>query len=379
MKPEISPSFRTAAATLLRCSCASSMANGKRGEMPPTPENMLTETSTLTQKVSDAGPGQKDSVPCLIPSFADACKLVSAPYSCLVVDTHRRHIALSPMYLKRKKTGIQEQLNAELLKYSESLKGVPMAYDSIRVLGQHGDIHDDNGFIHMNIEASFVIFRPKRGQKLVGVVNKVGVGHVGCLVHGCFNASVPKPQQVPLQVWAGAVQVGGSLEFEVFQLDADVAGVLLIRGRLDKQRVQELAAAGEEGSADPAEGGETPPEQPPEGGKVKKKKKKKKEKELEDSVVLEEGAPGDPVAVDMNGNGADRNGHAKGTKTKRSTQHSADPPADVPETPASDSSGYQSDGSNRKRKKGPEQELPHPEEESPAPKPKKRKKERCTQ
>ncbi|XP_036371930.1 DNA-directed RNA polymerase I subunit RPA43 [Megalops cyprinoides] len=354
------------------------MANGKEGDMHSTPENMLTETSTLMQKVPDSGPGQKDSVPCLIPSFAEACKLVSAPYSCLVVDTHRRHIALSPMYLKRKKTGIQEQLNAELLKYSENLKGVPMAYDSIRVLGHHGDIHDDNGFIHMNIEASFVIFRPKRGQKLVGVVNKVGVGHVGCLVHGCFNASVPKPQQVPLEVWAGAVQVGGSLEFEVFQLDADVAGVLLIRGRLDKQRVQELAATGEEGSADPAEGCETPPEQPPEGGKIKKKKKKK-EKELEDSAIPEEGAPGDTVAVDTNENAADRNGHAEGKRRKKSKQQGGDPPAGVPETPASDSSGYQSDGGTRKRKKGAEQELPHPEEESPAPKPKKRKKERCTQ
>ncbi|KAJ8267288.1 hypothetical protein COCON_G00124600 [Conger conger] len=168
--------------------------------------------------------------------------LVDTPYSCLVVETHRRHIALSPLYLRKKKTGIQEQLNAELLKYSESLNGVPLAYDDIKVVGQHGDIHDDSELIHMNIEAVFVIFQPRRGQKLSGVINKVGVSHVGCLVHGCFNAAVPRPAQVTQEAWLQAgLGVGHALEFQVSQLDADTAGVLLIRGRLDKHRTRNLA------------------------------------------------------------------------------------------------------------------------------------------
>lgn len=58
------------------------------------------------------------TVPCLIPSFADARELVPAPYSCLVLHTHRRHVALPPMYLNKKRTGIQQELNADLLKYS---------------------------------------------------------------------------------------------------------------------------------------------------------------------------------------------------------------------------------------------------------------------
>lgn len=52
-----------------------------------------------------------------------------------------------------------------------SLSGVPLAYDNIRIVGHQGDIYDDNGYIHMNIEASFIVFQPKKGQKiLVGVI-----------------------------------------------------------------------------------------------------------------------------------------------------------------------------------------------------------------
>lgn len=60
---------------------------------------------------------------------------------------------------------------------------------------------------------------------------------MGCLVHGCFNASVVKPAQLTPEQWRDSgLMLGGSLKFEVFQLDADVAGVLLIRGRLEKSR-----------------------------------------------------------------------------------------------------------------------------------------------
>ncbi|XP_032437591.1 DNA-directed RNA polymerase I subunit RPA43 isoform X2 [Xiphophorus hellerii] len=236
-----------------------------------------------------------------IPSFAAASELLSAPYSCLVLNTHRRHVALPPVYLNKKRTGIQEELDAELLKFSQSLHGVPLAYDNIRIATQHGDIYDDSGYIHMNIEANFIVFQPKKGQKLLGKVNKLGVSHVGCLVHGCFNASIPKPNLVSVETWRDSgPRIGTELEFKVTTLDADTAGVLLIRGQLDRTRVQELMAmsenlessvpAGQEElqEAEPApepqeaELAPEPQEAEPElthDGTPKKKKKKKKEKE----------------------------------------------------------------------------------------------------
>ncbi|KAG9493568.1 hypothetical protein GDO78_001456 [Eleutherodactylus coqui] len=101
------------------------------------------------------------------PSFSDACGLINSRHSCLAVKTHRRHLALSPKYLHQKRSGIKELLSAELLKYNVGLAGVLVAYDNIKLVGGLGDIHDDIGFIHVNIEADFVIFQPECGQRLV--------------------------------------------------------------------------------------------------------------------------------------------------------------------------------------------------------------------
>lgn len=53
------------------------------------------------------------------------------------------------------------------LSVSCSLEGVPIAYDDIRIVGPHGNIFDDSGYIHMDIEANFIVFHPTKGQKLV--------------------------------------------------------------------------------------------------------------------------------------------------------------------------------------------------------------------
>ncbi|XP_043089062.1 DNA-directed RNA polymerase I subunit RPA43 isoform X2 [Puntigrus tetrazona] len=295
------------------------MANWTQEDGAPTPVSNPADVSTA------AAP-----VPCLVPSFADAVKLLSARYSCLVRESHRRHVALPPLYLQKKRSGIQEELNAELLKFSSSLKGVPMAYDNIKVVGQHGHIYDDQGFIHLNIEASFVVFKPRKGSKLVGVINKMGVGHVGCLVHGCFNASVVKPSLLSSEQWReSGLSVGQDLEFEVFQLDADTAGVLLIRGRLERSRVQELVARTEQKEST----AESIPELESTEDTVdspKKKKKKKKDKSEEERV-------------DDSGDAAERDSNANGHHREKKKKKKKD------EILPSDSSGYVSDKTSRKR------------------------------
>ncbi|NWI89957.1 RPA43 polymerase, partial [Pitta sordida] len=170
---------------------------------------------------------------------AAARGLVGRRYSCLVVAPHRRHVALPPRFLGRKRSGIRAQLDTELLRYSESLQGVPVAYDNIKVVGEVGDIYDDQGFIHLNIEADFVIFSPKRGKKLVGIINKVAPSHIGCLIHGCFNASIPKPEQMSLVQWQElGLKIGDELKFQVLHLDSDTAGVFFIRGGLTKSSMR---------------------------------------------------------------------------------------------------------------------------------------------
>ncbi|XP_068603381.1 DNA-directed RNA polymerase I subunit RPA43 [Brachionichthys hirsutus] len=324
---------------------------------------------------------------CSVPSFAAASELLSAPYSCLVMNAHRRHVSLSPMYLNKKRTGIEQELGAELLKFSQCLKGVPLAYDGIRILGQQGHIYDDSGYIHMDIEANFIVFQPGKDHKLLGTVNKLGVGHVGCLVHGCFNASIPKPNLVSLETWRDfGPRVGTDLEFEVNALDANAVGVLLIRGRLDRTRVKELLAmSGRSASIVDADQPETSEmEQKPESTEEsvdmppkKKKKKKKKKKEKRDKVGEKEMELTN-TTQELTGTVCEANGNAAGGKKKKKKKDKRVKEEEVVEAPpvevhGSDSSGYQSDKPSKKRKHETGTALLSGTREEPGPKVKKRK------
>ncbi|XP_055481553.1 DNA-directed RNA polymerase I subunit RPA43 [Psammomys obesus] len=283
-------------------------------------------------------------LPCLeLPSYAAACALVSSRYSCLVAAPHRRHIALSPRYLSRKRTGIREQLDAELLRYSESLLGVPIAYDNIRVVGELGDIFDDQGHIHLNIEADFVIFCPEPGQKLMGTVNKVSSSHIGCLVHGCFNASIPKPEQMSYEEWQTLeINVGDELEFDVFRLDSDSAGVFCIRGKLNTTSLQRKSSVL---SKDVAETGSEEVVE-----KISKKKKKKKDT-VDSATELAEVTDVTPVEetdLPCSDNVNDFFEEEPKKKKKKKKRHQED---QDPIFQASDSSGYQSDHKKKKKKR----------------------------
>uniref|UniRef100_A0A8D3CX41 DNA-directed RNA polymerase subunit n=1 Tax=Scophthalmus maximus TaxID=52904 RepID=A0A8D3CX41_SCOMX len=343
------------------------MANLEHAEDDPKHANMSAEIPAACAddvRPAEPSPGP-DRDAGSIPSFAAASELLSAPYSCLVMNTHRRHVALPPMYLHKKRTGIQGELEAELLKFSESLKGVPLAYNNIRIMGQHGGIYDDSSYIHMDIEANFIVFQPKKGQKLLGKVNKLGVSHVGCLVHGCFNGSIPKPNLVSMETWRDAgPRIGSELEFEVTAIDADTAGVLLIRGRLDRTRVQELMAMGESSeSSVAAEQPDTEPkpetmeESPDETPRKKKKKKKDKEETKED--VTPSCKQERITTQELNGATDEANGNGEGEKKKKKKKKEKClkeeeeelelSPLDVQ---GSDSSGYVSDKPSKKRKEG---------------------------
>ncbi|NXO82611.1 RPA43 polymerase, partial [Sitta europaea] len=222
-----------------------------------------------------------------------------------------------------------------------SLQGVPVAYDNIKVVGELGDIYDDQGFIHLDIEADFIIFSPKKGKKLVGVINKVAPSHIGCLIHGCFNASIPKPEQMSIAQWQElGLKIGDELKFQVLHLDSDTAGVFFIRGGLTKSsmRPKKSVAVTESTNGDeiqkldhPANdlnncGDDNATDKPlNETGNVGR------ENEEEQSVAA------------VNGLSDDKKKKKKKKKDKQGEQELV--------LPTSDSSGYQSDHKKSKKKK----------------------------
>ncbi|KAF7252813.1 DNA-directed RNA polymerase I subunit RPA43 [Varanus komodoensis] len=281
-----------------------------------------------------------------LPSFEAARGLAESRYSCLVVMPHRRHIALPPRFLHRKRTGICAQLDAELRRFSDSFQGVPVAYDDIKITNELGDIIDDLGAIHLDIEANFVVFQPKPGKKIVGIINKVAPSHIGCLVHGCFNASIAKPDHISTDEWKNlGFQIGHRLVFKVLHFDSDAAGVFCIRGRLCRNSTGE----------------ETPQE----------KGKKKHEKHCDvqnapEEMEIDVGTTG-IEAGDVQSNDIDYGIYEM--PERESEQDRVDLG-----THASDSSGYHSDhGKSKKRKKLSEEENGYLELSKP--KAKKKKKE----
>lgn len=126
-----------------------------------------------------------------------------------------KHIILSPKYLGRVKNGIVEQLNSELNFTSKSLGGILIAYSNIHLLNRVGDILAEQPYIHFDVQADFIVFKPVVGCLLRGVVNKVGKNHVGCLVHNFFNASIRRPSEL-LNDWHGKnMDVGDEFIFKV--------------------------------------------------------------------------------------------------------------------------------------------------------------------
>ncbi|KAF4788435.1 DNA-directed RNA polymerase I subunit RPA43 [Turdus rufiventris] len=222
-----------------------------------------------------------------------------------------------------------------------SLQGVPVAYDNIKVVGELGDIYDDQGFIHLNIEADFIIFSPKKGKKLVGVINKVAPSHIGCLIHGCFNASIPKPEHMSMVQWQElGFKIGDELKFQVLHLDFDTAGVFFIRGGLTKSSlrpkksvtVTESANGDEVQKLDQQENGlnncgeDDVTEEP-----LNETDNLGRENEQEQSVDV------------VNGVCDDKKKKKKKKKDKQGEQELV--------LPTSDSSGYQSDHKKSKKKK----------------------------
>jgi len=106
-------------------------------------------------------------------------------------------VALYPSALENKTTFIKKQIRSLLLKYSEGIGGVLLAFDNLKFVGDGkgkgslGQIRYELPHIHYVVEIDALVFCPKEGMKLTGKVNECYPSHVGLLIGSFFNAMVP--------------------------------------------------------------------------------------------------------------------------------------------------------------------------------------------
>ena len=103
-------------------------------------------------------------------------------------------VSLYPSALSNVSQHLHESIKAMLLKYSDGIEGVLLAFDKVTIIGNEGIIRNELAHIHYTIQMDALVFSPTIGTPLTGVVNECFPSHVGMLVHSFFNAMVPADQ-----------------------------------------------------------------------------------------------------------------------------------------------------------------------------------------
>lgn len=105
-------------------------------------------------------------------------------------------VSLYPVALGDVLSNVRDALNSLLLKYSDGIGGVLLAFDNVKLVADkgagsgHGVILNELPHIHYLVELDALVFCPVVGKKLTGVVNECFPSHVGVLLHKFFNAMI---------------------------------------------------------------------------------------------------------------------------------------------------------------------------------------------
>ncbi|KAJ4454716.1 putative DNA-directed RNA polymerase I subunit RPA43 [Paratrimastix pyriformis] len=100
-------------------------------------------------------------------------------------------LSLPPKYSGAPLEGVNEHFTKMLFKYDDALGGFPLTFSDVRFLDESAVIPDDAPMFTFRVGCKMLLFAPKPGERIVGVVNKVAQLHVGLLIYGFFNASIP--------------------------------------------------------------------------------------------------------------------------------------------------------------------------------------------
>ncbi|KAI9492168.1 hypothetical protein BDB00DRAFT_788955 [Zychaea mexicana] len=110
------------------------------------------------------------------------------------------YLHLAPIWAENATEGVIEQLNAFLMKFVPQLDGIVLAHSNLEFLTDKGKILYDSPFCHFFVRVKFLVWKPRKGTKLVGRINLQSQDHIGLLIYGTFNASIPS-KSIPTDVY----------------------------------------------------------------------------------------------------------------------------------------------------------------------------------
>ncbi|KAI8817579.1 uncharacterized protein EV422DRAFT_219076 [Fimicolochytrium jonesii] len=122
------------------------------------------------------------------PHSAKSHRKPTTPFSSVVAQIQ---LSLPPCFIGNVNKGVNEYLDRFLMRYVEELDGVVLACSGVKAVEDSARLMYESPYLHFKVRVRFTLFKPIVGELVVGVVNKVSSDHIGLLVHGVFNASIP--------------------------------------------------------------------------------------------------------------------------------------------------------------------------------------------
>lgn len=100
-------------------------------------------------------------------------------------------LCLPPIDASDPLAGVERQLDDVLLTYVKEAEGILMGWDAPRFLDKSARVLDESPFCHARVVVDTIVWRPRRDEELEGQVKLMGPSHIGLLILGTFNASIP--------------------------------------------------------------------------------------------------------------------------------------------------------------------------------------------
>ncbi|KAG5520188.1 hypothetical protein PMAC_001265 [Pneumocystis sp. 'macacae'] len=111
------------------------------------------------------------------------------PFYCLKIESY---ISIPPIYSSSPMKGVQYYLDTMILSYLPNIHGIMLAHKNCKFVDKTAKIYHESPFAFTWVEFEMLIWRTKTGDFLEGTVNLQSPSHIGLLVSGFFNASIPK-------------------------------------------------------------------------------------------------------------------------------------------------------------------------------------------
>ncbi|KAK9465713.1 hypothetical protein V1512DRAFT_265221 [Lipomyces arxii] len=197
-------------------------------EFSPSDTKVSASTTTTHKKKQTAAQTVLSQLPALLTKVSSSPLGNPSSSQCFYKVETAMYVSIAPMYSLNPIHGVNVQhLDPLVMTYFPAVSGVVIACLDVKIDKVDGaKITGESPFAFVWITAEFLVWRPQRGDILVGQINLQSRSHIGLLVHDVFNASITR-DRIPANWQFIETELDEDAAFDTMaEEDADVEGVI---------------------------------------------------------------------------------------------------------------------------------------------------------